>query len=376
MRGKFSKKILLFLCIATAAFSYQIYNLVPERITLIEGQDYNLPKFISQENSRLKLLGVPYKSVRVDVIPDEEVLVGGQSIGVEMNVDGVQILGFSEVRNMEGKKCCPARECGLQEGDVIRSVNGEEIASAARLVDLVSSGAVMDLSYERDGQTHSVTVTPVQSSEDGQYRLGLWARDGTTGIGTLTFVVPSQKKFGALGHSITDADTNQPVAVGSGAIYLSRITAVTKGAKGAAGELRGSFSPSPVGQIVQNTDFGIFGTYTGAADASKTVPIASRNEIQTGPAQIYCCVEGTEVRAYDIEIERVDLNSYNNKSMIIRVTDEELIRKTGGIVQGMSGSPIVQNGKLVGAVTHVLLNDPCRGYGIFIEIMVAMCRNG
>lgn len=376
MRGKFSKKILLFLCIATAAFSYQIYHLVPERITLIEGQEYNLPKFISQENSRLKLLGVPYKSVRVDVIPDEEVLVGGQSIGVEMNVDGVQILGFSEVRNMEGQKCCPARECGLQEGDVIRSVNGEEIASAARLVDLVSSGAVMDLSYERDGQTHSVTVTPVQSSEDGQYRLGLWARDGTTGIGTLTFVVPSQKKFGALGHSITDADTNQPVAVGSGAIYLSRITAVTKGAKGAAGELRGSFSPSPVGQIVQNTDFGIFGTYTGAADASKTVPIASRNEIQTGPAQIYCCVEGTEVRAYDIEIERVDLNSYNNKSMIIRVTDEELIRKTGGIVQGMSGSPIVQNGKLVGAVTHVLLNDPCRGYGIFIEIMVAMCRNG
>ena len=226
-----------------------------------------------------------------------------------MNVDGILILGFSDFYGEDGKKHCPAKEAGLKEKDVITYVNGTEVTSASQFSSMVDSCAdsKINLEYVRNGQKATTDIIPVKSAEDGCFRLGLWARDGIS---------------------------------------------------------------SEIGQIEKNTDFGIYGTFYDEADLEKAVYVASRNEIVCGKATMLCCTVGNTVEEYEIMIEKINPGSYDNKSMIISVTDQNLISKTGGIVQGMSGSPILQNGKLVGAVTHVFVNDPTRGYGIFIENML------
>lgn len=301
-----------------------------------------------------------------------EVILGGQSIGVNINVEGIMILGFSDFYGEDGKKHCPAKEAGLKESDVIVSVNENAVTSATEFANVVDqcSDTKMNICYKRGQQTLYTALTPVKSADDGKYHLGLWARDGTTGIGTLTFIDPITKGFGALGHGVTDADTGELIITGKGNIYYSSINGVEKGCANQTGELQGYFISSEIGDICSNTEYGIFGNFNENFDYANVIPVASRQEIATGEAVIYCCIDGNDVEQFAINIEKVNINSTDNKSMVIRITDERLITRTGGIVQGMSGSPIVQNGKLIGAVTHVFVNDSTKGYGIFIENML------
>ena len=301
------------------------------------------------------------------------VVLGGQSIGVNINVDGIMILGFSDFYGEDGKKHCPAKEAGLKERDIIVSVNDKSVKTSTEFSNIVDncSGAKMNVSYRRDTKTLNTIITPVKSAEDGQFHLGLWAKDGTTGIGTLTFIDPDTKRFGAIGHGICDADTGDLLVSGNGNIYYSSINGVRKGTTVQTGELQGYFISSEVGNISLNTPYGIFGDFNEPFDLTQVVEVAPKNEISTGEATVICCIDGNTVQRFSANIERVNMNSDDNKNMIISITDGELISRTGGIVQGMSGSPIIQNGKIVGAVTHVFVNDPTRGYGIFIENMLA-----
>lgn len=299
-------------------------------------------------------------------------ILGGQSIGVNINVDGIMILGFSDFCGQDGKRYCPAREAGLKEGDVITKINKEDVSTATEFSKFVDNfdGKDFKVEYTRDGKRYNTVITPVKCENDGKYRLGLWARDGTTGMGTLTFTDPETKKFGALGHGVADEETGKLIIPGKSNIYYSCVSDVKKGSVAEAGELKGYFISSEIGDITKNTDFGIFGKFVGEVPEGKMIPTASRQEISTGPATIYCCVDGNKVEEFSVNIDKININSKDNKSMVIHITDDRLINLTGGIVQGMSGSPIVQNGKLIGAVTHVFVNDPTRGYGIFVDNML------
>ena len=379
MNRQTGKKI-LFLFLTVAAFAYGFNNFVPDRVVHINGKS-TLPQFISgipeenpQNTESLKIFGfLPYKTVDVDVVEKDYVILGGQSIGININVDGIMVLGFSDFYGEDGKKHCPAKKAGLKEKDIITKINGQKITSASQFSSLVDScgAGIIDMEYKRNGQMMTTSLTPVKSAEDSLYHLGLWARDGTSGIGTLTFIDPENNTFAALGHPVTDAETGDVIMLGSGNIFLSAISDVTKGTRGIAGELEGRFISTDIGKITQNTEYGIYGSFYGKIPSTKTVPIASRNEIEKGNATMLCCTDEDCVNEYQIVIENINTSSQNNKSMIIRITDQQLLSQTGGIVQGMSGSPILQNGRIVGAVTHVFVNDPTRGYGIFIENMLA-----
>ncbi len=337
-------KKLSFLLIGFFAFSYQFANYTP--IT----SDYKI----------------------VGAVSSSEVVLGGQSIGVNINVEGIMILGFSDFYGEDGKRYCPAREAGLKESDIIISVNENTVTSATEFANVVnkSSDTGMNICFKRGDKTLNTTIIPVKSAEDGQYHLGLWARDGTTGIGTLTFIDPNTNRFGALGHGVTDADTGDLIIAGRGNIYYSSINGVQKGSCSQTGELQGYFISSEIGEIKTNTEYGIFGYFKEKLNFDNVINVASRQEVSTGEATIYCCIDGNNVEQFNVNIEKININSMDNKSMIIHITDNNLVSRTGGIVQGMSGSPIVQNGKLVGAVTHVFVNDPTRGYGIFVDNML------
>ncbi len=340
LHGSLRKK-LSFLLAAFFAFSYQLAN----------------PAAVPN-----------YKTVEASV--DSTVILGGQSIGVNINIDGILVLGLSDFYGSDGKKHCPAREAGLQEGDVIVAVNDKKVASSTEFSNIVDNaeGAKLDVKYKREKQNMSATIIPVKSSEDGKYRLGLWARDGTTGIGTLTFINPDTNTFGALGHGIADADTGKMIS-GNGNIYLSSINNIERATPTKPGELQGYFISSEIGDISVNCNCGIFGKCFDTPFTGTQIAVAKRQQISLGEAKIYCCIDGDSVQEFSVNIEKINADSKDNKSMVIRITDETLINKTGGIVQGMSGSPIIQNGKLIGAVTHVFVNDPTRGYGIFIDNM-------
>lgn len=375
-------RIILFFIISIFAFCYEFNTFVPDRIIYINGKSTNPIKLLEstgiglKNKEELKLFGVlPYKSVSVDVVENDTVILGGKSIGIDINLNGVMVLGFSDFYGIDGKKHCPAKDAGLKKGDVIKSVNDTQINSSAdftNIIDEIKNSDII-LKYLRDKKEYTVSLTPVKSSEDDSYHLGLWARDGTSGIGTMTFINPKTNEFAALGHSITDADTNEIVKIGSGNIYFSAVTNIQKGKSGLPGELHGCYISSQIGEIDKNTDFGIYGKYYAQSDDLKTVKVATRNEINEGDAVMLCCTDGNTVEPYSIYIEKINIGSYDNKSMVIRVTDKTLIERTGGIVQGMSGSPILQNGKLVGAVTHVLVNNSERGYAVFAELMLAQC---
>ena len=232
----------------------------------------------------------------------------------------------------------------------------------------------MSLSFTRDGEDRTVTVTPTR--KDGEYKLGLWVRDSTAGIGTITFYDPTDRTFGALGHSISDADTNRVLPLRKGSIIPAAITGIVKGSAGSPGQLSGTFLDSAtIGDVFKNCDCGIFGTFSGRdAFAAEPIEIGLSGDVKTGKATIRCTVDSEGVKEYEIEIVKISRDEkQKTKNMLIKVTDPELIAKTGGIVQGMSGSPIIQDGKLIGAVTHVLVSDSKQGYAVFIENMLAEC---
>lgn len=298
----------------------------------------------------------------------------GRTVGIKLFSDGVLVVGISDIQSKETTSS-PAKEMGLKVGDVITHINDREVDTIEEMQDAIQTlaGERMTLKVLRQDKQLQLCGAAV-CSRQGTYQLGTWIRDSMAGIGTMTFYDPKSDVFGALGHGINDVDTAQLMTMQSGSIMHSSVTDVKKGQSGAPGELHGSFDlKRDMGQLYANTRAGIFGTTEDEkffGDA-KPMQIAQRSQIKTGPATILSNVAGEEVREYQVEIMHLYPSTEGEmRNMMIKVTDPELLEQTGGIVQGMSGSPILQNGKLVGAVTHVLVNDPTRGYGIFIENML------
>lgn len=320
---------------------------------------------------QLKLFGLfPIKEISLEVIEELEVIPGGEVIGLQIETDGIFVLGTGAVVLKDGSSVEPSKGL-LRSGDYIVGINGKMGVTREKFIASIGAEPLL-LTVNRENKLIQVEVQPVQDYS-GKYKLGAWIRTDAQGIGTITYVT-SNGKFGALGHGITDVDTGLLMEIESGKLYDAEVLSVVKGKNGTPGELIGIIRQSgisQIGQINENCNKGIYGEMKlGMVEDEDAVPIALKQDIELGAASILCQVD-SEVKEYDIEIERIELGRTNdNKGLVIKITDKELLKKTGGIVQGMSGSPIMQNGKLIGAVTHVLVNDPTRGYGIFIENML------
>ena len=305
-----------------------------------------------------------------DAAGERRLIPGGKLVGVAVNADGLIYIGASDL----GADASPARLAGLKSGDIIRRINGEEFKGIGGFSSLIRAGKQNRLEVDRNGETLSFILTPGTDPRDGKTKIGAWVRENVAGVGTLTFIDPETGLYAALGHAISDPDAGVNVPVGEGTLFESDLTGVIKGRKGVPGELKGEFAEKnmPLGTITQNVSSGIMGTYVKGDLSGFMYPeglwTADKSEIREGKAQILSTVDSEGIKAYDIEILKTDFSG-SERNMLFRVTDEQLLDITGGIVQGMSGSPIIQDGKLVGAVTHVLVNDPTRGYGIFIENM-------
>ena len=299
----------------------------------------------------------------------------GQAVGIKLFSQGVLVVGMSQVETQQGSRC-PGEDCGLQTGDVITHVDGREVNTVEEIQQVLStqSGEALKLRALRGEQSLQLTAQPVENTQ-GQYQLGVWLRDSMAGIGTLTFYHPASGTFAALGHGVNDVDTAMLMPLGEGSIMPATVSDVKQGQKGQPGELHGSFDlTKDLGTLYANTDAGIFGRadQNALARTGQAIPVASREEVATGPAVIRANVRGDQIEEFDVEILRVyPEETGETRCLMLRVTDPELLGLTGGIVQGMSGSPILQNGKLVGAVTHVLIDDPTRGYGILAETMLS-----
>lgn len=324
----------------------------------------------------LKLFGVfPYKNVDIEVIQDKMLIPSGIPIGIYVKTDGVLVVGIGEFESSGGETISPARYV-LQKGDYILESNGEPVENKKQFISMVeaSEGEDMILTIRRNNEITDVCINAGKNRLE-EWKLGIWIRDNAQGIGTMTYEGPDNT-FGALGHGINDVDTSILMNLEEGTLYRTEIVGITRGANGAPGELTGYIeydSDNVIGEITENTAEGIFGVCDEELVSNSVyepVPIALKQEIELGQAQIICSVSG-EPEFYDVEIVEINLEHENvNRGIVIRVVDEKLLMLTGGIIQGMSGSPIIQNGKLVGAVTHVLVNDSTKGYGIFIEEML------
>lgn len=333
-----------------------------------------------QTEMLVKLGNIPIKSVKVKVLPDLRVVPGGQTIGVKLRSAGVLVVGHHMVTVENDRKISPGEDAKIQVGDLILSVNGQKLRDVNQMAELVAQAgrdkASLDLEIKRNKDKLHVKLEPAFDQNDKAYRLGIYIRDSAAGVGTLTFYSPDQNAYGALGHVITDMDTQTPIEVGSGEIVHSNVTSIAKSLTGEPGEKRAQFSSENkiLGNIEKNTPFGIFGRMSAVPDHGYTkeaLPVAFAEDVVEGPAEIYTVVNGQKVEKFSISITHVAKQDYPaTKGMVIKITDPRLIEKTGGIVQGMSGSPIIQNGKLIGAVTHVFVNDPTSGYGCFIEWML------
>lgn len=322
-----------------------------------------------------RLLGfLPVKRLKVHVLPETRVIPGGHSLGVKLRPNGVIVVGFASVTDENGMKHQPAQEAGIEVGDTILAVNDKKIFQAEELSKVVDRQKSIILSVKRNDKIFNLNLNPVKNNF-GLYQIGLWVRDIAAGVGTLTFYDPKTNYYGALGHIITDADTGKIIEVGEGEIIRARVASISPGRKNQPGEKKGVFinEDQIIGNIIANTPFGIFGKAYQSFENPlyDSLPVATVNQVHEGKAKILTVVEGEKIQSYDIEIQKIIKQSYpNSKGMIIKITDKELIAKTGGIIQGMSGSPIIQDGYIVGAVTHVFVNDPTKGYGIFIEWML------
>lgn len=353
-------------------------TLSEDAMTVTATEDQTLAEVTAQTSGTtdmlLSLLGIPLKKVQVHISPEKRLIPGGQALGVAMRTEGVLIVGVSDVE----AGVSPARSAGLQAGDVIRSVDGSPVTTAESLTALMnqSGGKTVHIAYIRQGENRTALLTPHRDASTGAIRLGAWVRDSTAGVGTLSFYDPDTGRYAALGHAITDGDTGSVLSVSEGQVLRADIVAVQKGQRGTPGELKGSFlrEGEVLGDIRRNTILGIYGALDKPAENPlypAGLPIGLRSGVHTGAATILSSVDGTGVHEYAIEITRVNQQTAPSpKSMVIRVTDERLLSVTGGIVQGMSGSPIIQDGRLVGAVTHVFVADPQQGYGLYIDWML------
>lgn len=319
-------------------------------------------------------------SAKVNVVPDLKVIPGGQTIGVKLKSSGILVVGHHLVALAESRKISPGEIAKIQLGDMIMNMNGRRISNVSEVAGVVNEAGnlkkMLNLQILRKGRYIQLQMKPAYDFYEKSYRLGLYIRDSAAGVGTLTFYAPDQKVYGALGHVITDMDTQTPIIVGHGEIVHSTVTSIAKSQNGEPGEKRAHFfnESKILGNIEKNTHFGIFGSMNEQPEYSllkEAIPVAFAEEIKEGPAQILTVVNGQKVEKFTIEVVHVAHQDFPaTKGMVIKVTDKDLLKRTGGIVQGMSGSPIIQNGKIIGAVTHVFVNDPTSGYGCFIEWML------
>ncbi len=327
-----------------------------------------------------KLFGIiPLRSGEVEVMNPMKLIPGGQSIGVTLQTKGVMVVGQAPVIDKTGKKVFPAKEAGIEVGDILLKINNQEVRTDQEVSNAVHQAGEQkgnaNVLYKHQDQILEKTIKPIFCEETARYRMGLFVRDEAAGVGTLSFLDPVSKQYGALGHVITDADTNQRIEVFNGKVMASTIYAIEKGKRGHPGEKIGSFVENSVfrGTIEKNTITGIFGTMSGQVVNpyfQEAIPVGWESEVKVGPAKIYTVLKGEKIEEFEVNIDRVMHNRTDSKNMIVRVTDPRLLEVTGGIIQGMSGSPIVQDGKIIGAVTHVFVNDSQRGYGVFIQNMI------
>ena len=299
-------------------------------------------------------------------VENMEIVLGGDAVGIKLLATGVLVVGVDR------------QDIGVEIGDIILEVNGTKIESNDELIKFVneSNGDNLDLKINRQGKEFNISVTPNYDNLANAYKLEMWVKDSSAGVGTITFYDKKSGKFGALGHAVTETKENYILPITSGGITKTEIYSVKKGIAKVPGELKGTLTNDTLGDISGNTDKGVYGkVYDTSSINKESIEGLPKSKIKEGKASIFCTLDDNEIKEYNIEIEKVLLTSSGNKNMIIKITDEKLLEKTGGIIQGMSGSPIVQDDKLVGAITHVFLNDPTKGYGVFIENMIEdMCN--
>lgn len=386
----------------------QKYFEIPTKLTLFEGQNKSFKKsqFLNAEvvsansgvliDNRSKALnikgskngynqvvfniaGIPVKTVDIEVLKDFKVIPGGQSIGVKLNTLGVLVVGHHQIATEKGN-LSPGEISGVQVGDIITAINGKPITKMQDVAPFVQefekNNKPLIVDIFRDNVKLTKQLSPLKDKNEKVFKLGLYIRDSAAGIGTMTFYHPQTRKYGALGHVISDMDTKKPIVVKNGQIVKSTVTSIEKGSNGNPGEKLARFAADRevIGNINRNSPFGIFGRLNRQVDNGVNdtpMPIALSNEVEEGPAEIYTVVNGNKVEKFDIEIiSTIPQKFPATKGMVLKVTDKDLLSKTGGIVQGMSGSPIIQKGKVIGAVTHVFVNDPTSGYGVHIEWML------
>lgn len=348
----------------------------PGIITSYQAQSQEVINSLSDgyaTNVEFSLFGlIPIKDAQATTLENQMVIPCGNPFGIKLLTNGVMVIGLSDIITQNGV-VNPAEDANIQVGDIITSVNGESVSSNEEIGKIVkeSNGEPITVEFTHENQEETTTLQPAMAYPGSTYKAGIWVRDSSAGIGTITFCLPDGV-FGGLGHPICDVDTGETLPLGSGEVVRTSISGVKKGYVGEPGELCGNFmNDLTIGNVSCNSDAGIFGKLNTPITTHEAVPIALKQNIETGPATIYTTLSGEDPKEYDIEIVSVNVNdNSNDKNMVIKITDPELLEQTGGIVQGMSGSPILQNGKLVGAVTHVFVNDPTKGYGIFAENML------
>lgn len=407
MKRKLLKISLILILLVSYFYTCSMIS-IPRNIVIMEGENLNLKmatglsltsqdqdtvltasninkQKISEagvEKLRLNLFGnIKIKDVNVDVVPKTKVIPIGTAIGMKLYTKGVLVVGMSQIKDENDEKKRPYENSGIEQGDTIIAINNNEVSNTNELIEEVnnSNGNAITVKYEKNNETLETSITPVKSGNE--YKLGLWVRDAAAGVGTLTFYEPNTNLFMALGHGISDIDTEKIVDIASGELITASILTIKKGVKGTPGEIRGTIeNGNNIGKIGKNTNLGVYGTVTNKnyldISGMEEMEVATRSEIQEGKAQIICQLDNNGRKTYEIEIEKIYLaNNTDNKSMLIKVTDKELLEKTGGIIQGMSGAPVIQNGKFVGAVTNVLVNDPTQGYAIFGDMMIKQMRS-
>lgn len=407
MKKSLLKTIIVVILIISYVYICSIIS-IPENIVIFEGDNLNLKiatgLSLSSRNQQTVLTasnigtkkidkegidklnlnlfgGIKLKSVNVAVIPKTTVIPLGTAIGMKLYTKGVLVVGMSQINTDNNEKTKPYENSGIEQGDMILAINNKEVSNTDELIGEVnnSSGNSIKIKYLKNNETLETSITPVKSKNE--YKIGLWVRDAAAGVGTLTFYEPSTNSFMALGHGISDIDTEKIVEISNGELITANIVSIKKGEKGKPGEMKGTIdSGNKIGEISKNTNLGVYGNVTNKSylgiDSNNEMEVATRSEIKEGRAQIICQLDNNEKNKYNIEIEKIyTMNNEDNKSMLIKVTDEELLNKTGGIIQGMSGAPIIQNGKFVGAITNVLVNDPTQGYAIFADMMIKQMRN-
>lgn len=406
----FIKKILIISLLIVIYIYVVAIQALPDSIVVFEGESFELKTMfglkanLTEQNQVIETLSnnqintinrtgkanvklslfekVFVKNIDVNVLPKTTVIPVGSIAGIKLYTSGVLVVGMSEIEGIDNKKYKPYEDTGIEEGDTIISINDKEIVSTDDLVNRVnkSNGEKIKIGFRHDDNIKECSILPVKTSSN-EYKLGLWVRDSEAGVGTVSFYEPSTKSFGALGHGITDMDTEQLINISSGEFITTKILNIVKGKSGNPGRIQGTIdNQKNIGTISKNTKFGVYGKVDNLSslkiDTSKEMEVALRDEIKIGKATIMCSIENDKIEEYEIEIERIyKENNYDNKSMLIKITDNRLLEKTGGIIQGMSGSPIIQNGKFVGAVTHVLVNNPTEGYGVFGDIMIKQMKS-